>query len=148
MKNMKIRVNDANRQEVKAALLTLGYEKTNRMDSSPIYDQADAFFAYDNGMVLCTKSGDGNGIAYFERHANEEHVLFAGEFKPLSYFQHPKTPEQKPVERAPLGLRPRHVVLRERNKEILEAIGRCVEAGKVIPREWLNELMQNNEEME
>lgn len=146
MRNMKIRVNEANRQEVKAALLGLGYEETNRMENLPIFDRADAYYTYNDGFVLCTDD-DPNRV-YFDKHTSEEYVLFAGEFKPLSYFTQPKTPEQKPVEHVPIGLRPRHIALRERNKEILEAIGRYVEAGKVIPREWLNELMQNNEEME
>lgn len=39
----------------------------------------------------------------------------------------------------PIGLRPRHIVARERLMEILAAMQRYAEAGKSIPDEWDNE---------
>lgn len=50
-----------------------------------------------------------------------------------------------PVDRAPLGLRPRYVVLEERKQEIRAAMLRYVEANYPIPLEWtaeLNEVMK------
>jgi hypothetical protein len=44
------------------------------------------------------------------------------------------------VERPPLGLRPIHIAIFERQKEILEAMERYVDAGKDIPHEWIEEL--------
>jgi len=44
-------------------------------------------------------------------------------------------------DRPPLGLRPRYVVNQMRQQEILEAMQRYAHAGAVIPRHWLDELL-------
>jgi hypothetical protein len=46
----------------------------------------------------------------------------------------------------PLGLRPRHILLRDRQLEILDAMKRYVDEGKRIPDEWFSELSKNNDE--
>lgn len=47
---------------------------------------------------------------------------------------------EQPKQKPPLGLKPQKIWVEERIKEILEAMARYNEAGKAIPREWLEEL--------
>ncbi len=53
-------------------------------------------------------------------------------------------------ERPPVGLRPRDIwrrtVSKERGQEVLEAIMRYARAGKPIPPEWLEEVIERWEE--
>jgi hypothetical protein len=44
------------------------------------------------------------------------------------------------IKMPPLGLRPKFVVERLREKEILEAMNRYIVAGVVVPFAWLEEL--------
>lgn len=53
-------------------------------------------------------------------------------------------PEIKP----PLGLRPKFIAYSERLKEIHEAIGRYLDAGKAIPQEWIDEFSMLNSLMQ
>ena len=43
-------------------------------------------------------------------------------------------------DKPPLGIKPRWVLDKEREKEIMEAIGRYVKAGVQVPKEWVKEL--------
>lgn len=45
-----------------------------------------------------------------------------------------------------VGLRSKYIAYGERLKEIHEAIGRYLEAGKVIPQEWIDEFSMLNSE--
>ena len=47
----------------------------------------------------------------------------------------------------PLGLRPKYIAYSERLKEIHAAMGRYLEAGQVIPVEWVEEFDKLNREM-
>ena len=44
------------------------------------------------------------------------------------------------VEKPPLGLTPRYMWISERKSDIIRAMDRYSSAGKVIPREWIEEL--------
>lgn len=47
----------------------------------------------------------------------------------------------KPAEKPPLGLRPRYVAEAMRIQEIMDAALRYTEAGKQVPQDWLDELV-------
>jgi len=47
----------------------------------------------------------------------------------------------------PLGLRPKYIAYSERLKEINAAIGRYLDAGQVIPQEWIDEFSILNSEI-
>jgi hypothetical protein len=49
------------------------------------------------------------------------------------------------VEKPPVGLRPRFVVVEERIHEIQEAVKRYVSANKAVPAEWLSELDEHTQ---
>lgn len=146
MKNIKVKVTPQVRgADILLTMLAAGYKIESLAIQREIIDNVAVWvFGNDSTLIGCLgRDDDDDAPDYYE-----EHFVVNGQLVTKNYWTQPRTPEQKPVERPPLGLRPRRVMLHLRNKEILEAIGRYVEAGKVIPREWLNELMQNNEEME
>jgi hypothetical protein len=45
-----------------------------------------------------------------------------------------------PLEKPPLGLRPKYIADACRAREVLEAIDRYMAAGKPVPAEWVDEL--------
>lgn len=66
-----------------------------------------------------------------------------GCWEPLSYpgdFEY--VPETQQFERPQLGLTPRHIADEARVADILEAMLKCVKAGKAVDREWLAELIE------
>jgi len=50
------------------------------------------------------------------------------------------------MDKPPLGLRPRYIVIQHRIREILEAVDRYNDALYIIPQEWLDELCDLSEE--
>lgn len=50
-------------------------------------------------------------------------------------------------EKPPLGLMPRQIWLENRRDDIYDAIARCRDAGKDVSRDWLNELLDLDNEM-
>ena len=49
------------------------------------------------------------------------------------------------IEKSPVGLRPRFIVVEERIREIQEALQRYVSANKAVPAEWLVELNEHTQ---
>lgn len=145
MKNIKVRITPQVRgADILLTMLAAGYKiESPAIQSEIISNEAVWVFGNDSTLIGCLGRDDDDAAPDYY----EEHFVVNGQLVTKNYWTQPKTPEQKPVERPPLGLRPRNVVLHLRNKEILEAIGRYVEAGKKVPQEWIEELAQNNMEV-
>lgn len=161
LKDMKIRLTNENNLAVVAeALHKAGYAY---IVGDSAFDNATALYAYDTGIVLKTTDESGAG-SYFDRHQNEEHFLFNGQFVTKYYFKQPETPkvniperyenpqneEDKAVKGAfdkvigsmyePIGLLPKAIHDKQRMYEILDAMRRYVDADKKIPMIWIAEL--------
>ena len=54
-------------------------------------------------------------------------------------------PDQDTMAKPPLGLRPRYIADLDRQREIIDAIGRYGNIGKKIPQVWINELREIHE---
>lgn len=54
-------------------------------------------------------------------------------------------PELDQATKPPLGVMPRYIWNRKRQKELADAMQRYLEAGKSIPREWIDEYNEYNE---
>jgi hypothetical protein len=84
---MKIALSDpfANRTHVANLLHNLGYQFVG---DAAVYNNAKAFFTYDNGIIMKT-----DDMEYFKGHPNEEYVLVGDELKKASeWFKQPTTP--------------------------------------------------------
>jgi hypothetical protein len=83
---MKIALSDpfGNRTHIANVLHNLGYQFVG---DAAVYNNAKAFFTYDNGIIMKT-----DDMEYFKSHPNEEYVLVGDELKKAStYFVQPET---------------------------------------------------------
>jgi len=125
MKAMKFRVeNEQHSKDIQTKLFEAGY---GWRWSGVFHTHLDEKFLFANIDGRLTV---GSREETFEVDINPEYKLLDGEFVAVS--QH--------VEKPPIGLRPKRVVVALRRKEILEAMERYAEANKAIPKEWVEEL--------
>lgn len=138
-KNMKIRVDDSNRQAVRDALEALRYNLAGVSNDAPYY------YTYENTRDVNYGMYDST----FLQKPVEEHFLVKGEFVTKDYWTYPETTyEPLPVEEpsAPT-ITPRVEFLRQRVSEILAAMTRFNDLKMVPPSEWHLELEDIFEEI-
>jgi hypothetical protein len=160
---MKIALSDpfANRTHVANVLHKLGYQFVG---DAAVYNNAKAFFTYDNGIIMKTDDTE-----YFKGHPNEEYVLVGDELKKASeWFVSPATPFKQPATKpslnyckgcnplsctgceeahahqekvyAPLPPLARSEHERQRMLTLLDAAMHELKAKRNIPQEWIDEV--------
>lgn len=168
MKDMKIKLHDANREKVIALLEHAGHRRA--ASGMEFYDRAAYIYTYADDEVIT----HGGTKEIFDNHPNEEHWLADGALVPFSYWTQPYTgvsftihgPESEQFKKAqkefydkvtgytetsyeplPFHLKPRSEFLHERNVDILNVMLEYVTEGKRIPDDMISELGKNNEEI-
>jgi hypothetical protein len=146
-KNMKIRTTDpATAQKVQEALYKLDYFWHEMVPDSSEYKFLDDCYGiktYGDGCIVRFSLNEQDVEEGFKHDDSEEYILTPqGTFmKPEDYFKQPETPPVK--QRSPFfGLKPRRIHDKERMQDLLEEMLRYVEAGWLIPHEWVNELAE------
>lgn len=138
-KAMKIKIESGEHShKVQKALFDQDYTWQSG-DTSPLYtgqvDFAHHIYTTDAGKIGRQYGAQTIQDAYFQDSAKTEHFLIDGEFvtgMPIRFML-------EPVERPPLGLKPRNIHDRMRMLEVLEAMHRYVKADMKIPLEWHHE---------
>lgn len=130
--NMKFYVkNDEHSKEVQDALRKLGYDWE--------HETYKGKYMFTNQPVLWANSTTkAIYVSYSEAEIDipEDAVACKVDYGCVVYVErHMPTVAEKP----PIGLRPRKIVAQDRLVEILEAMLRYANEGKVIPDEWDNE---------
>lgn len=172
MQAMKFRVNSPEHSEqIQEKLFEMGYG-WNRHSKDFRHQHADFLFADEAGQVTF----EGSDTEYFENHNLKECILTPqGTFaKVEDYYKQPETlavagMSQDEIEQAiikkylpqgsyvlplfnsekpPFGLKPKKEHDQQRLLEIIDAMSCYASAGKVIPNEWLAEVIELNNHME
>lgn len=135
-KEMKIKVlTPEASEEVQNALFGLGCKWNGDAEGYVQLTSKKALFVDENGKITHMTNAD----EYFNTHKYPEMFLVNGVFLSAVARDAHEALTTSPVERPPLGLKPRSIHDKLRMLEILEAMHRYVKADKKMPYAWHEE---------